>query len=254
MLRRHVVEVAADLPPRIDIPQILSLDSEGAEDYENLRNEINAEYGEAASLVALGKLRMYCTHPFLINPNTGDPVAVSPKYARLIEILEEIFSNRQKSIIFTSYTGMADLLVSDIHSRFGVFTACIDGRTPIKERQNMVDRFSGIFGSAALVLNPRAAGTGLNVTAANHVIHYNLEWNPAIEDQASARAHRKGQALPVTVHRLYYEKTVEDVINTRILRKRDIASAAVVGHSGDEDAADIFSAIRISPLSKGNES
>ncbi len=77
-----------------------------------------------------------------------------------------------------------------------------------------------ILGAALLALNPRAAGVGLNITAATHVVHYNLEWNPAVEDQASARAYRKGQDRPVTIHRLYYANTVEEAMNDRLTRKR----------------------------------
>ena len=106
---------------------------------------------------------------------------------------------------------------------------------------------------AALILNPRAAGTGLNITAANHVVHFNLEWNPAVEDQATARAHRRGQKQTVTVHRFFYVNTVEDVINDRMERKRQLATAAVVGTDGrDTDIQDILHALRMSPLNKNS--
>ncbi len=100
-----------------------------------------------------------------------------------------------------------------------------------------------------LVLNPRAAGTGLNITAANHVIHYNLEWNPALEDQASARAYRRGQEKTVFVYRLFYKDTVEQIVNERIDRKREMAKAAIVGTDGkNENREDIISALNISPI------
>src|ERR1700687_187448 len=96
---------------------------------------------------------------------------------------------------------------------------------------------------------PRAGGAGLNITAANHVIHYNLEWNPALEDQASARAYRRGQTLPVTVHRLFCSGTVEEVMNDRLSRKRDLSGAAIVGITGsDDDFHDIVSALQRSPV------
>ena len=98
------------------------------------------------------------------------------------------------------------------------------------------------------MLNPRAAGTGLNIVAANHVIHYNLEWNPAVEDQASARAHRRGQQRPVTVHRLFYASTVEEIIDQRVALKRGLAAAAVVGTAGAEDLSDVAAALRLSPV------
>lgn len=104
-----------------------------------------------------------------------------------------------------------------------------------------------------LVLNPRAAGTGLNITGANHVIHYNLEWNPSLEDQSSARAYRRGQEKNVFVYRLYYTDTVEEVVNERIERKRDIASYAIIGNDGkSQDKADILRALELVPSIKNN--
>ena len=102
-----------------------------------------------------------------------------------------------------------------------------------------------------LVLNPRAAGTGLNITGANHVIHYNLEWNPSLEDQASARAYRRGQTKTVFIYRLYYKDTVEEIVNDRIERKRDIASLAIVGNDGkSQDRKDIIAALKLIPSIK----
>ena len=100
-----------------------------------------------------------------------------------------------------------------------------------------------------LVLNPRAAGVGLNITAANHVIHYNLEWNPALEDQATARAFRRGQDKTVFVYRLYYIDTVEEVVNSKIVNKRTMSDIAVVGSEGTEDTKSlILHALGMSPL------
>lgn len=132
--------------------------------------------------------------------------------------------------------------------RFGIQLWTINGETPVDERQRIVDRFNSLSGSAMLVLNPRAAGTGLNITGANHVIHYNLEWNPSLEDQSSARAYRRGQKKTVFIYRLYYNDTIEQVVNERIERKRDIASNAVVGNDGiSQDRADIIRALEMVP-------
>jgi SNF2 family DNA or RNA helicase len=249
MLRRRVAEVAQDLPQRIDIPQILELDEQESAVYDAERERISAEYGAAATLVALTSLRRFCAHPSLMNstPTTVDPMSFS-KFRRMDEIVEEIFALREKIIIFTSFTAMADMIARHIEARFGAFAGIIDGRLAIDERQPLIDRFSTITGSAALVLNPKAGGAGLNITAANHVIHYNPEWNPALEDQASARVYRRGQKLPVTVHRLLIADTVEDVVNDRLMRKRVISAAAVVGIEGkDDDYGDIIAALSRSP-------
>lgn len=252
LLRRRVQEVAGDLPERIDIPQALELGDEQANVYEAIRQSVVAEYGKAANIVALTKLRMFCTHPRLLGQSDADPISVSAKYERLTEILEELLAGREKAIIFTSFNEMTDLLVKDLSRRFAVPVGFIDGRTAIDERQPAVDTFSSVGGGAVLVLNPRAAGTGLNITAANHVIHYNLEWNPAVEDQASARAYRRGQTRPVTVHRLFYVDTVEETMDARLAAKRALSGKAVVGTDGSEDSVnDIAAALSRSPVRKG---
>jgi SNF2 family DNA or RNA helicase len=255
MLRRRVSEVAKDLPPRIDIPQVLELDENEAAAYDAERERISAEYGAAATLVALTSLRRFCAHPSLMNGSsaTADPLSFS-KFRRLDEILEEVFAQGEKVIIFTSFTAMADMIARHIEKRFGAFAGIIDGRVPIDDRQPLIDRFSAVKGGAALVLNPKAGGAGLNITAANHVIHYNPEWNPALEDQASARAHRRGQELPVTVHRLLVADTVEDVVDERLRRKRALSDTAVIGIEGkDDDYGDIVAALNRSPSKRAGQ-
>jgi len=249
LLRRRVREVAGDLPSRIDVPQCIELKGEMANSYDAMRRDIVNRYGGGPSLGALIKLRMFCTHPFLIENSNGDPTLNSPKYTRLTEILEEIFLNNEKVLVFTSFRKMIEIMVNDIRSRFGVYTDFIDGSVKVEERQPKVDRFGQQPGAALLVLNPKAGGTGLNIHYANHVIHYNLEWNPAVEDQASARAYRRGQLLPVTVHRLYYSNTIEEVVNQRIQKKREMTEHAVIGHDGKlNDLGDIVRALEISPV------
>lgn len=249
ILRRRIAQVAQDLPPRIEIPQILSLGPREAAQYEAIRMEAVTRYGPQAGLVALTRLRMYCTHPFLLSQASEDPPEVSEKYRRLLEILEETFASKEKVLLFTSFDGMIDILSADLPRRFSGFFGYIDGRVAIPERQPIVDEFTRMTGPGILLLNPRAAGTGMNITAAVHVIHYNLEWNPAVEDQASARAHRLGQQHPVRIHRLIYAATVEEVIDRRLTHKRQLAQAAVVGTRGEEeDYKYIVDALKTSPV------
>ena len=143
---------------------------------------------------------------------------------------------------------MINIIVKDISNRYGVYTNFINGSVSPKERQNIIDDFKEHKGAGVLALNPKAAGAGLNITAANHVIHYNLEWNPAVEDQASARAYRRGQKKTVFIHRLYYTGTIEEIINDKIQRKRDISETAIVGNIGDGyTQEDLVRALSISP-------
>lgn len=253
MLRRRVADVATDLPEKIIIPQPINMSDAEAGEYELIRQQIADEYRKSATLITLLRLRQYCTHPILLESDVEKSHASpmqSSKFCRLLEILEEIVLNGEKVIIFTSFTAMSDLLCKELPARFSVPSWQLDGRTPVEKRQSVVDRFSDFAGAATLVLNPRAAGTGLNITAANHVIHYTLEWNPAVEDQATARAFRRGQKLPVTVHRLFYPDTVEEVINDRLDRKRQLAETAVVGTEAPEvETADIARALQLSPIS-----
>lgn len=255
ILRRLVSEVAQDLPSKIIIPQILELNKYEADEYERIRQAILKEYTSSASLVILTKLRQFCAHPFLISGDyADDPTLISNKYARFTEIAEEIVLNRAKMLVFTSYNSMNDLISTDFQDRFDIYCASIDGRTKVSERQKIVDEFSSVTGPGILILNPIAAGTGLNITAANHVIHYNLEWNPAKEDQATARAHRRGQEKPVIIHRLFYANTVEEVINERLQRKRELAGTALIGVKGNQsDYEDILKAINKSPVNQTNE-
>lgn len=250
MLRRKVTEVAKDLPDRIDIPQPIEMDESSISMYEQIRQDTQKEYGATASLVSIQRLRMFCTHPQITDyPVTPDLRRASNKYIRLLEILYEVFQNGEKAIIFTSYNEMISLLNSDLPKQFGsIYIDYINGSVETTERQPKVDKFTESDGPGVLVLNPRAAGTGLNITAANHVIHFNPEWNPALEDQASARAYRRGQTKTVTIHRLFYMNTVEEVICERLDRKRALADTAVVGINGEDDElGDLMKALQRSP-------
>ncbi|MBS0173267.1 MAG: DEAD/DEAH box helicase [Nitrospira sp.] len=250
LLRRRVRDVASDLPERIDVAQPLSMSSTMAEDYERTRLAAISEYGKSGSLVALQRLRMFCTHPALTGAGRDDPADGMPKYQRLLELLEEIFQRGEKCLIFTSYTGMTDIFLADLPKRFpGCFFGFIDGRLPVPERQRTVDDFSAAATGGALFLNPKAAGVGLNITAANHVIHYNPEWNPALEDQASARAHRRKQQRPVTIHQMFFVDSVEELIVERLSKKRGLAEHAATGHEGDATVSEVMQALKISPLS-----
>lgn len=252
MIRRNVCNVATDLPEKMIISQPLCMSESEAIKYEDYRNKIQSQATSGFGIEVLQKLRIYCTHPAICDDQyNGDIFGSSIKYQRMCEIINEIVMRNEKVILFTSYRKMFDILEEDIPNRFGIPVRKINGDTPTDDRQIIVDDFSMYEGSILLVLNPKTAGTGLNITAANHVIHYNLEWNPALEDQASARAYRRGQDKTVFIYRLYYENTVEQIINKRIERKRAMSEVAIVGTEGNEEnKEDLLAALALSPIRK----
>ncbi len=249
ILRRRVADVASDLPEKIEIRQPINLTDGEARDYVAIRDQVISEHGPAGALVATTILRTFCADPALAKYTLQHSRPPSSKFVRVVELLEEIFANGEKALIFSSFHGIADLLLRELPSlyRHAHFNA-IDGRTPVESRQDIVDAFFQHQGVGALLLNPRAAGSGLNITAANHVIHYNPEWNPALTAQASARAFRRKQTRPVTIHHLYHPGTVEEVIIERSQFKQTLADGAVTGHDGSPSSSDLANALAISPI------
>jgi SNF2 family DNA or RNA helicase len=241
ILRRKVEEVAKDLPEKIFIETALRLSESEANGYEEVKTRSAAANPTSAHLATLGYLRMYCCHPnlpsivdLLGGPRTED----FGKIERLDQIISEIVLSEEKLLIFTTYMDMSDRLCKHISSKFGCPTWAINGTTEINQRQTIIDTFSKTKGIAALVINPRAGGSGLNITAANHVIMYNPEWNPALEMQAIARAHRRGQTKPVSIHYLYYADTVEEAMIEVSRHKRNLADTAVVDNAGENQILD----------------
>ena len=252
MIRRMVKDVGSDLPEKVVIEQPILMPESEAVEYERYRDEaVGLSEKEGLSIGVLQKLRMYCTHPAICDSENSlqNVFSSSVKYQRLCEILEEVVASGEKAIVFTSYKKMFSLFNDDIAERFHIPVMTINGDTPVEERQSIVDDFNAINSVAVLALNPRAAGTGLNITGAYHVIHFNPEWNPALEDQSTARAYRRGQKKTVFVYRLFYANTVEEVVNDRISRKRQMADNAIIGNIGDEQSRqDIILALQKSPI------
>jgi SNF2 family DNA or RNA helicase len=164
---------------------------------------------------------------------------------RATALLTEAFLNGKKVIVFALFNQIGELLRDGLGECGQLFWGAINGSTEQESRQRIVDEFSIHDGPACLVLNPRAAGAGLNITAATVVIHFTPVWNPALEAQASARAHRRGQTQPVTVYRLFYRDTVEAVMIDRSAWKSDLANESIPVSS--RDAQDIARALEIAP-------
>jgi SNF2 family DNA or RNA helicase len=251
LLRRRLHEIEHQLPEKVVIDHPISWPSEMNEIYERVRIEAIEEFATAGGLVATGRLRKLTTHPLLMDIGPEEMTALSPKYAVTIEILEELFANKEKCLIFASYKKIIDRMTEDIGLRFpGAFVKSLDGRTEMEARSPLVDDFNSFKGPGVLICNPIVAGAGLNITGANHVIHYNLEWNPAKEDQATFRVYRNGQLKETFIHRLFYIDTIDEVIDQRIQMKRNLSDLSVDAAVSSED---YLAGLQISPIGRRDD-
>ncbi|MFE7931939.1 DEAD/DEAH box helicase [Streptomyces sp. NPDC057456] len=237
LLRRKKSDpgIVPELPPKTETDHPVPLTREQAALYEAVVREsllaIETADGIARRglvLKLLGALKQICDHPALYlkeeTVSVGDALAArSGKLALLDELLDTLLAEDGSALVFTQYVGMARLITAHLTAR-AVPVDLLHGGTPIPERERMVDRFQA-GATPVLVLSLKAAGTGLNLTRAGHVVHFDRWWNPAVEEQATDRAYRIGQTQPVQVHRLITEGTVEDRIAEMLQAKRALADA-----------------------------
>ncbi|MGW0515034.1 SNF2-related protein [Streptomyces olivaceoviridis] len=235
LLRRKKSDpgIVPELPPKTETDHPVPLTREQAALYEAVVREsmlaIETARGMARRglvLKLLGALKQICDHPALYlkeDPRPDRLAARSGKLALLDELLDTLLAEDGSALVFTQYVGMARLLTAHLSAR-AIPVDLLHGGTPVPERERMVDRFQD-GGTPVLVLSLKAAGTGLNLTRAGHVIHFDRWWNPAVEEQATDRAYRIGQTQPVQVHRLVTEGTVEDRIAEMLASKRALADA-----------------------------
>lgn len=256
ILKRRVADVASDLPERIDVDVPLELDDRLIDHYREVRDATMEKYPVAGALVATLQLQLVCAHPWLRDAGENEEDAaivtaadmplVTPKMERVVTLLREAFANGRKVIVFALFNRIGDLLKQACSHMPDTHWGAINGSTPQEDRQTIIDVFAAHEGPACLVLNPKAAGAGLNITAATVVIHFTPVWNPALEAQASARAHRRGQTEPVTIYRLFYLDTVEEVMIDRSAWKNDLANETVPVSTRDAD--DLKRALEIMPV------
>ncbi|MDX3311279.1 DEAD/DEAH box helicase [Streptomyces sp. ME08-AFT2] len=237
LLRRKKSDpgIVPELPPKTETDHPVPLTREQAALYEAVVREsllaIETADGIARRglvLKLLGALKQICDHPALYlkeaGASVGDALAArSGKLALLDELLDTLLAEDGSALVFTQYVGMARLITAHLTAR-AVPVDLLHGGTPVPERERMVDRFQS-GATPVLVLSLKAAGTGLNLTRAGHVVHFDRWWNPAVEEQATDRAYRIGQTQPVQVHRLITEGTVEDRIAEMLQVKRALADA-----------------------------
>ncbi len=237
LLRRLKTDptVISDLPAKIETTEFCTLTREQASLYAAVVNELDKDISGAEGiqrkgmvLGALSKLKQVCNHPaqFL-----GDRSAIpnrSGKLARLTEMLEELLDAGDKALVFTQFTEMGDIIRSHLQETFAREVLFLHGGTSRKQRDAMVQRFQSADGPPVFLLSLKAGGTGLNLTAATHVFHFDRWWNPAVETQATDRAFRIGQTRTVQVHAFVCSGTLEEKIDEMLTRKRGVA-AKVVG-------------------------
>ncbi|MEU6770908.1 DEAD/DEAH box helicase [Streptomyces sp. NPDC046759] len=235
LLRRKKSDpgIVPELPPKTETDHPVPLTREQAALYEAVVREsmlaIETAEGMARRglvLKLLGALKQICDHPALYlkeETHTAHLSARSGKLALLDELLDTLLTEDGSALVFTQYVGMARLITAHLSAR-AIPVDLLHGGTPVPERERMVDRFQS-GETPVLVLSLKAAGTGLNLTRAGHVVHFDRWWNPAVEEQATDRAYRIGQTQPVQVHRLVTEGTVEDRIAEMLSAKRALADA-----------------------------
>lgn len=229
VLRRLKRDVAPDLPPRTERLLYVELDAAERDTYDAVRAAARREVAERlaqggsvlAALEALLRLRQAACHPALL---PGREAARSSKIERLLFALEHAAADGHKALVFSQWTTLLDLVEPHLHAARLPFLR-LDGST--RDRGAVVAAFQDPAGPPLLLSSLKAGGTGLNLTAADHVFLLDPWWNPAVEDQAADRAHRIGQVRPVLVHRLVARDTVEERILSLQGRKRELAELAL---------------------------
>ncbi|MGH3440064.1 MAG: DEAD/DEAH box helicase, partial [Sciscionella sp.] len=223
-----------DLPEKIEIRQYCQLTVEQASLYRSVVDDMmdkieNSDGIERRGnvLAAMAKLKQVCNHPAQLLHDRSEVGTRSGKVARLEEILEEILAEGDKVLCFTQFTEFAELLLPHLSARFGRDVAYLHGGTSKKRRDEMVQRFQSTEGPPIFLLSLKAGGTGLNLTSANHVVHLDRWWNPAVENQATDRAFRIGQKRNVQVRKFVCVGTLEEKIDEMIEEKKALADMVI---------------------------
>jgi SNF2 family DNA or RNA helicase len=227
--------VIADLPDKLEMKVFCNLTREQASLYAavvaDLERQLRGAEGiqrKGVILATLSKLKQVCNHPAQFLGDNSPIPDRSGKLARLTEMLEEVLQTGDRALVFTQFTEMGELIRRHVQETLGVEVLFLHGSVPRGQRERMVARFQGEDGPRVFLLSLKAGGSGLNLTAANHVFHFDRWWNPAVEDQATDRAFRIGQRRNVQVHKFVCVGTLEEKIDEMIEHKKGVA-ARVVG-------------------------
>ncbi len=227
--------IIADLPDKMEMKVFCTLTKEQASLYAAVVREaertLDAAEGiqrRGAILATLSKLKQVCNHPAQFLGDNSSIPGRSGKLARLTEMLEEILAVRERALVFTQFAEMGAILQRHLQETFGREVLFLHGGVAKRQRDRMVERFQAEdAGPSIFLLSLKAGGTGLNLTRASHVFHFDRWWNPAVENQATDRAFRIGQTRNVQVHKYVCAGTLEEKIDEMIERKREIAETVV---------------------------
>ncbi|WP_419931898.1 DEAD/DEAH box helicase [Candidatus Poriferisodalis sp.] len=252
--------IAAELPDRIDELAHCAMTPEQIGLYQAVLDQLIVDTAESeqagekrkgAVLAAITALKQICNHPLNYRPDDIDSQidGRSGKLDRLHEILEAVFAAGERALVFTHFATWGERLAAHLTQRTGLQIDCYHGGLGRSARDRMVRRFQSEDGPGAMVLSLKAGGTGLNLTAASHVVLYDRWWNPAVEDQARDRAWRIGQTRTVICHRLVCPGTVDERVEEVVAGKRRIADMVLPKSSsiGDLDAEQLRHALGIDP-------
>ncbi|HLW68423.1 MAG TPA: DEAD/DEAH box helicase, partial [Gemmataceae bacterium] len=234
--------VIADLPDKTEVNAYCALSKYQAALYQHAVEDLARQLASAEEgiqrrgivLAQLMRLKQICNHPAQATGTNDYAADRSGKFRRLAELAEEIASRQEKVLVFTQFREIAEPLAEYLSTLFGRSGLVLHGGTTVKKRKELVDCFQREDGPPFFVLSLKAGGTGLNLTAAAHVIHFDRWWNPAIENQATDRAFRIGQKKNVLVHKFICRGTVEERIDEMIARKSRVASEVIGGDESGE--------------------
>lgn len=261
MMRRTKTDrsIITDLPDKIELDDYASLKAEQAALYDKTLEAAMAEIEsihasdheslfkrQGLILQMMLALKQICNHPAQFLKNGDCRRELSGKAEMLTDRVESIMDSGEKVLIFTQFREMGDMLVRFIEERTGLRPMFYHGGCSIRERQEMISRFQNNRTDKVFILSLKAAGTGLNLTAASHVIHYDLWWNPAVEAQATDRAYRIGQRRNVMVHRFITKDTFEERINDMIQNKKHLVDMTIgcgeswIGKLSNKELREIF--------------
>ena len=251
--------IISDLPEKVENEFYASLADEQAAIYQNVLDNIMNEIKGVKTDDKEGKiqrkglvlklitaLKQICNHPSQYLKKDDHSPDLSGKAGLFLDLVGNIIENDEKVLVFTQFQEMGEILQNLIRKRFDMNCMFLHGGTFRKRRDEMVDRFQNNPHEKIFILSIKAGGTGLNLTAANHVIHYDMWWNPAVESQATDRAFRIGQDKNVMVYRLITQGTFEEKINKMLKSKKELSNLAVasgenwVGDLSDKDLKELF--------------